>query len=538
MRRTGAMLLLVLSLFAATACGDDKNSTSGTSTSIPASATTAIAVATTTAVDACTADKAGGTITFGEFLQPRTLDPANPSSARGVLGGSEMLALYDTLMRYDNATGKFEPRVAESLSANTDASEWTMKLRTGIKFGNGDPLNAQAVKASIERIRDPKLASAEAAFVANIAEMQTPDDRTVVFKLTGPWGGLPWFLADVGGMIVNVNVVSQLADKFGLGPKGAGVGPYEFVRFNPNEEIVLQAKKDYWAGTVCVDTLRYVALVGAGATYDALKNGTLNVAFLRDPVTIATARKDGTSSFGFLYSLGAVVEINHRAGRPGADPRVREALALAIDPKPINDRAWNGTGLVTSAIISEKSRWFQGLKGPDLNTDRAKQLVQQVIAEGKWDGTINFVAQNDPATSAAALAIETQLKAVGFQPKTDPVAAIAARRVAGDYDIVFTGISVADAAPVVGLTQLTSTGINRGQYKNADYDAAVARLKAASTDAAVKSALKDIQDIWTKTIPSIAIAASEEVIAWTSKVKGLVFGEESLVYFDKAYIAK
>src|SRR5204863_1323670 len=136
-------------------------------------------------------------------------------------------------------------------------SVWTLKLRSGIHFGNGDPLNAQAVKSSIERFRDPAVRSARAAVVTtNIAEIQTPDDLTVVFKLLAPWGTFPWLLAGEGGMVVNTRVVTQLGADFAKLPKGAGVGPYEPVKYVPGEEILLQAKKDYWAGPVCIDTLR------------------------------------------------------------------------------------------------------------------------------------------------------------------------------------------------------------------------------------------------------------------------------------------
>ena len=69
----------------------------------------------------------------------------------GVVGGTEITALYDTLMRFDTQSRTYEPQVAESLEPDAQNLVWTMKLKQGIKFGNGDPLTADDVKASIER---------------------------------------------------------------------------------------------------------------------------------------------------------------------------------------------------------------------------------------------------------------------------------------------------------------------------------------------------------------------------------------------------
>src|SRR5437868_1746220 len=196
---------LVATACIATSCGDNASSSATTQSGV------SISPSTTSEPERCTAQRIGGTVSFGDFRAPTSLDPAGPNTAAGVVGGATMAAIFDVLVRYDAASGKFVPQVAESLESNADASVWTLKLRSGIHFGNGDPLNAQAVKSSIERFRDPAVRSARAAVVTtNIAEIQTPDDLTVVFKLLAPWGTFPWLLAGEGGMVVNTRVVTQL----------------------------------------------------------------------------------------------------------------------------------------------------------------------------------------------------------------------------------------------------------------------------------------------------------------------------------------
>ena len=77
-------------------------------------------------------------MTFAEFSEPPSLDPI-VTTGNGTTGATEMAAVYDTLMRYDPDTGKYEPRTAESVTSSADSLEWTVKIRPGIKFSDDTP---------------------------------------------------------------------------------------------------------------------------------------------------------------------------------------------------------------------------------------------------------------------------------------------------------------------------------------------------------------------------------------------------------------
>ncbi|MEO5840615.1 MAG: ABC transporter substrate-binding protein [Acidimicrobiales bacterium] len=477
------------------------------------------------------------------FTETTGLDPV-VASGKGVAGAIEMAALYDTLMRYDTTTGKYEPRVAPSLSANADFTTWTLKLRDGIKVGNGDPFTADAVKTSISRHTAPTSRSTSRSLASNIAKMDVVDTTTLQFTLTSGWAGFPYLLGEKVGMITNQRVIDQLgAEAFNLGPKGAGVGPYEFVKFAPKEEIVLESKKDYWHGTVCIDRLRFLRITGAGPTYDALKSNSLQVAFLREPAAIAQARKDQYPIFVNLQNAGGSLIVNNGvrgATPPTSDVRVRQAVAYAIDVKQLDQRSNAGTGLPTSAIISDKSPLFQNLNGPQTDVGKAKDLVQAVIAEGKWDGSIRLACQDSPAAKDRALAIEASLKAVGFKVTTEFAATVISKVVTdANFDLACWGFNIGDASPWAALEQWISTSSNnRTGYKDAQMDAAVAELKIASTTATQKAAMAKIQEIWNRTVPSVVYETIEEVITWDKKVNGLTFPQDSVVYFSDAWLAK
>ncbi|HRE02727.1 MAG TPA: ABC transporter substrate-binding protein, partial [Ilumatobacteraceae bacterium] len=248
-RSAATSLALVAALLAA--CGSDEKASPTSSTAAGGSSTsTASSSPTSTGPSssspsstpagnsACSTTGEGGEITVAAYSFTQSLDPTVAGS-NGLLGASELAAIYDTLMRFNTETGAFEPRVAESLEPNSDFTEWTLTLRDGVTFGNGDPLTAADVVASIERHAAEESKSTYKSLVAVISGMQAVDDLTVTFTLAQPWPKFPYVLSLGPGMITNPRIADERGGDLVSNPEGAGVGPFEFSRFAPNEEVVL-----------------------------------------------------------------------------------------------------------------------------------------------------------------------------------------------------------------------------------------------------------------------------------------------------------
>ncbi|HWJ62726.1 MAG TPA: ABC transporter substrate-binding protein [Acidimicrobiales bacterium] len=493
----------------------------------------------------CTEDKAGGSVTMGVYSETTGLDPT-VSSGAGVTGGSEMAAIYDSLMRYNTETGEYDPWVAESLEGNEDSTVWTLKLREGVEFGNGDPLTAEAVKASIARHQDPEEKSRWLGMASNIEEMEVVDDLTLEFTLTEPFGTFPYVLAAEPGLIVNTKVVDEMGkEAFNAKPTGAGVGPFEIVSFTPGEGIKMKAKSDYWGGPVCLENLNFVQIKGGQATYDALQKDEVQAAFLREPRVIDEARKDGVSGFVTLQHGGELLLMNNGVDDttpPTADVRIRKAIAAAIDTEVLDQRVNEGTGISGSAIFPEQSRYYQGQEGPAYDLEEAKRLVEEVKAEGDWDGTIEFDCDNTPMRTEMGITIQAMLEAAGFDVKLDSGVTIGdviqKVRVDRDFELACWGLSATEALPWVKLDELYSSTnkSNHTGYADPDYDAALAELKAATDLDGQKAALAKIQDIWNDTVPAEVLTTSEEVIFVNDELKGVVPGHNAYTYFGDAYL--
>ncbi|HEX7095270.1 MAG TPA: ABC transporter substrate-binding protein, partial [Acidimicrobiales bacterium] len=351
----GAICLALL----AVACGDDGQSTSPPSTQEQGEQNG------NTETDET--PKPGGEITFGTFSEAVSLDPVRMTGS-GVTGAIELSAIYDTIVRYNPETHDYEMRTAESLEPNDDFTQWTLVLKPGITFGDGTPYDANAVIASIKRHQDPSNPTVSRGTSSVIKEMTAVDDRTVVFTLNEAWAGFPYVLADKVGMIVSPTAVQKYGADFGtpLGYEGAGAGPFVVESYKPKESLVLRKNPNYYGGEVYLDRVTFVNIVGAANTYEALKAGTLQMAFLREASVVAQAVDEGYEGYMNIQQGGGIIAFNHGAvvtcrdgkpesvcaGKPDntqvATPSplssltVRRALIAAIDPDVLNERVYNG----------------------------------------------------------------------------------------------------------------------------------------------------------------------------------------------------
>ncbi|MDF3308180.1 ABC transporter substrate-binding protein [Rhodococcus sp. T2V] len=498
---------------------------------------------TAVASGSCTADRIGGSVTQGTLLTPRGLDPVGQPGAAGS-GGTEVQALFDTLMTYNTESQVYEPQVAESLTPNADFTVWTMTLREGIRYGNGDILVADDVKRNVERHQSPANTQVSRGEALTIASMDVPDPRTIRFTLDSAYPNFPHVLATDVGMVTNPRVVDALGpEQFALNPRGAGVGPYELAKYAPGEEIVMTAKPDYWGGPVCIQALRFISIPGAEGTLDALRTGELDVALLREPPAIAEARGEGFASLPTLFNYGEGIVMNSAPSRPAADVRLRRAIVAAVDPDAVNTRVFNGTALATSALIHKDTPGlYSGATGPSYDPDLAKELVSEAKRSG-WDGTIRLLADNSPIRINEAIAVKALLENVGFtvQLENDKSLAEVVGKVASDrdYDLVIWGPNYTNEGLWALMNRQLNSQSKSNYYGYADprMDDALAALRTATSPEQEQEIVARMQEILDDSPVIANFAAYEEDNVHSSRVGGLILTRGSVLRYDKAFVA-
>lgn len=184
----------------------------------------------------CTDDKVGGTITMDEYLMLPSFDPGQ--GQYGIRGGAQSAAIYDRPMRWNPEAKEYEPRLAESLESSEDHTVWTVKLREGTTFSNGDPFTASDVEFTMGLHRDRALGSRALTDVEQIELTRVVDPLTVEFTLSEPCVDFPFALSRSAGEVVPEKAYTE------AGPEAwednpIGAGAYVLASKIPNQEVVL-----------------------------------------------------------------------------------------------------------------------------------------------------------------------------------------------------------------------------------------------------------------------------------------------------------
>jgi peptide/nickel transport system substrate-binding protein len=477
----------------------------------------------------------GGTVTFAAYSEPALLDPAQTIVA-GSTGGLEMAAIFDVLMRYDADTGEVEPQLAESLTPSDDHTRWTLRLRPDVTFSDGTPVDAEAVAWSLDRYVE-RGADEAMLWSDNVRRTEVVDPRTVVFHLDRPWPTFGFMLTTGPGM-----VVARSSDSGGdFTPVGAG--PFTLTSQQPGEEIVLDANEDYWGGRPHLDRVRTVFLGDPAAVQDSFDTGSVDLAFLRDPDLVDEALEQKTAGLLSMVALGSVAVINAGEGRAGSDPRVRRAMALAIDPELIAQRAYDGAGVASNAIFPEYSRWHTETEPLPVDPDGARSLVEEAKADG-FDGRITYVDGSDKASRATAVAVEASLEAVGFDVEVqfartiqEQIVTVAVDR---DFDLAGWGVSWREAGPYGRMfATLHSQGnLSVGMPTGPAFDALFEEFQTAETHEGQLAVMERVQEEWNEQVPAVVFGPTPEFLMYGERVRGVVDTTNSMVLLDDAWVTQ
>jgi peptide/nickel transport system substrate-binding protein len=538
----------------------------------PTTATTGSSPATTEAAAEEPAPEpvAGGEITIGEFSPPRGFDPIMGAASNGSVGGIEMMALYDTIVSWDPDTGAYVPRTAASLDPNDDHSVWTLVLNEGITFTDGTPYDADAVKFNIERHLLPQSRSqAKVALAELLDSIDVLDPLTVQFTLSRPWTGFPFILSIDAGMIASPTAIQAAGDGFAANPGDAGAGPFQLAAFRPGESIVFERNEQYFGGPVPLDRVTFVPTPGGQeAAYAALAAGELDAAYFRSPVAIADATDEGLTVHRSRIAAGNVIDINAgvyvtcqgglpagcegvadgetvKTSPPGADERVRRAIAAAIDPEQVNERTYQGLARAGTALFTDDFPLSPGLPGPTYDPELAAQLVAEARADG-WDGSIRLYSVSDEVGQALGLTVSAMLTAAGMDVQLnstfEPLPLTLEVIINHNFDLVIWGSGFTENphGNYVTLMGGYSTGAEptgyRG-YSNPDMDAAIAALEVADSDTAVTEAYSTLAEVWNDDVPALALNELENALITQPGLVGIEPTSNSSFLLSGAWLA-
>lgn len=315
------------------------------------------------------------------ILQSADVKTMDPSSQFGNHETNVQIQIFDTLATIDPQLNQL-PWLATSWTTQTPTT-WTVKLRTGVKFTNGDPFTADDIVATFKYLTRP-----EAAAAPNFqgwSTVEKVDDSTVKVTTKAPdtrfFGELTTFYV-LPSKILASNPTS-------LGDKPVGTGPYKLTEWVKGERIVMEANPDYWKGRPKIDKVTWKGVPEASARVAALQAGQADVIVTVPPESIDLINAGTNTHVDSPHSLRNITLIYDARTKPFNDVRVRQALNYAVDKDSIIKNILGGRGAIQATPSYEKTPNHNAdVKPYPYDPQKAKDLL---AAAGYPNGfTIDF----------------------------------------------------------------------------------------------------------------------------------------------------
>ncbi len=407
----------------------------------------AMALATTTGVASAnnqsSAHRAasGGDVTFG--LEAESNSFCTTKAQLAISGIQVVAAVYDTLT-VPNDKGLSVPYLAKSVTPNSDFTIWTIGLRDGVKFHDGSPVDADAIKANLDSFRGaPGAANAGSLLPIVLSFMQdvtVTDPTTVTVTLNTPVSTFPDYLFLVGRM--GIMAPAQLNSE-NCATDLIGSGPFKFVSQSPNEKLVVTKNPDYWQkGYPKADQITFVPVPDSAVRVNQLKGGQLDMLHTSGATDIDTLKND--SSVNTLIQKPGYREIRYYAmlsdSAPFNNPEARLAFSLALDRNKINTIQNKGLFTPANGLMDIKAPGYLKNAGyPKFSLTKAKALVTKVKAANGGAFDVILGTTTDATNTAEAQLVQEQLKAAGIEATIAQYdqATLINKALAGDIDVLF-----------------------------------------------------------------------------------------------------
>ena len=474
------------------------------------------------------------------------LDPARVTDAESVEVSEQ---IFEHLVRLDRR-GDIEPALAERWDSLADGKEWIFHLRKGVRFHDGNPVDADAVVFSFERQRDTKhpFHCSDFEFESlfnNIVRIEKVGPLDVRILIEEPYAPFLANLATFPMSIVSPRSVEQWGNDFRSHPVGSG--PFRFVEWAPGERITLEANPDYWGGAPRLQHIAFVPVPNPRQRLVSLEGGAIDVAenlapqdlqFLALHPDLRTERVPG-------HNVGYLAMNTQRP--PFDDVRVRRAIAAGINKEAIVKLVYQGLGVEATGPLAPSMWGHVDLPPVPYNPTEARRL----LAEAGWKGTGPggkkprlFVPSTPrtylPSPERVAQMIAQNLHDVGMD--VDVVALDMPEHLrataAGEHDLCLIGWTGDNGDPDNFLYTLfhsdnTQPGIARNLafLKDRELDG-ILRWAQESPDKAQRLQLYErAQRIIADRVPWVPLAHSQLVVARRRTVHGLWLPPTSTLYF-------
>lgn len=426
-----------------------------------------------------TKPKASDTLIYAQGAEPRGLDPALVDDGESA---KVMINIYDGLLKYNKDSTKVEPSLAKSWVVSPDGLSYTFTLQEGVKFHDGTAFDADAVKFNIDRQLPPKVTEdmAYASFVyGSVKDVQVVDKKTVKVNLTAP--STP-FLSNLA-MVMSAPIVSPKAltdSKNNVNQAPVGTGPYKFVKWAKDENIILVRNDEYWGTKAITKNVIFKFIKDNSARVVALNNGEADMIDGID----ATVVKQITDAGNKIFQAPGM-NINYMAYNtskaPFNDAKARVAVSQAINVPELVKSLYQGYSEPANSVLPAfMDGYDKSISQVAYDAAAAAKAIKAAgLTKVRMITYTNPRPYNTATGQSLAEAIQGYLSKVGITVTIDSFdwTTYKQKVKAGDFDIAFYGWIGDNGDPdnFMYLLSHADPTMNIARYKNAEFNKLIAK---------------------------------------------------------------
>ena len=552
----------------------------------------ALAIAGAMALSGCGGSKSGGaksgdttqtaagkkilTIQLGPDVE--SIDPALNSA---VDGANYILFAFDNLLKMDK-DGKVVPGLAEKYEVSDDQLTWTFHLRDGLKWSDGSALTADDFVYSWQRLVDPSVAAPYAQTVLGMVEgyddaigrpdadgnttvdpdptklkVEAPDEKTLIVHMAKPTPYFDKLAAFVSLSPVKKDVVEANPDGWSIDPKTyISSGPFKLTGWEPGSYLMFEKNENYWdADSIKLDGIKCLLMQDQNATFSAYESG--DALMIKDvPTQEITTLKD-RSDFHIDPILGTYYLDLNTTLDEFKDPKVREALSLALDRKYISETITAGTYTPASGFVSEGVTDWNGTAWQDNITDKSAYIniddhagnlakAKELLKEAGYENGVGLpemvYSTNDASyhkkiaeylqQAWGELGLKVQVNIVEWKSFTP-------QRRSGNYQIARDGwvMDYNDPSNILELA-LTGNGNNNAKYSNPEFDALMSKAATEKDPQTRFGYLHQAEDFIMKDTAMVPLLYYNDFYLQSDKITGSWHSPDGFWHFEYADIAE
>jgi peptide/nickel transport system substrate-binding protein len=452
---------------------------------------------------------------------PNNLDPRI-----GIDAQSERIdeLIFDALVRRDEHFN-LQPSLATSWDIPNPLT-YVFHLRTDVRFHGGQPLTSCDVKWTFDSILNGTIRTAKASSYRFVDHIEVPDDYTVIFHLKEPWASLLWNVSDGAIGIVPYGSKAEITTH------PIGSGPFRFVSAAQDKEVIIERNPDYWGSQAHVQRVLFNVIPDPTTRALELRKGSADVATnaLTADMIVAIRRDSKLKVEQAPGTILGYLAFNTRDPIL-KDVRVRQAIAYAVDRRPLIQYLWRDLARPAGSVLPPNSWAYDGnVDKYPYDPERARQLLDQAgyRATNGVRFHITFKTSTEESSRLVASVLQQQLREVGIalDIRTHEFATFFADVTKGAFQTYTLRWVGGNNDPDIfeyafDSDHMPPKGQNRGFYSNPRLDALIAAGRKETDQQKRKQIYAQVQQILAEDLPYINLWYLDNVLVHTARVSNL-----------------